>query len=223
MAATCPQNHKELEQTLAEHIYLSKCDLPGKQDAEVLLSLKAAPCLKETPNLYFWYVNLICFSPEVIKTWVVEAPAACQKAEPKLAAPATEEKKVDDDLDLFGDETEEDKQAAADQEAKRKAEAAAKKKAKPVAKSMIVFEVKVYEIEQDLIALANKIHSLIEMDGLVWNKNVINIKPVAFGMNKLELACVIEDDKIQTDDIFEKIAEWEEEVQNVDVVTFTKI
>ncbi len=49
------------------------------------------------------------------------------------------------------------------------------------------------------------------MDGLVWNKDV-KIVPIAFGMNKLQIGCVVEDSKVGTDDIFEKIQEWEDEV-----------
>ncbi len=57
------------------------------------------------------------------------------------------------------------------------------------------------------------------MDGLVWNKDV-KIVPIAFGMNKLQIGCVVEDSKVGTDDIFEKIQEWEDEVQSCDIVTF---
>jgi hypothetical protein len=56
-------------------------------------------------------------------------------------------------------------------------------KAKPIAKSIIMFDVKVYEQEQDLKALAERIFD-IKIDGLVWNKEP-KILPVAYGMNKL--------------------------------------
>jgi elongation factor 1-beta len=46
--------------------------------------------------------------------------------------------------------------------------------------------------------------------------------PVAFGMNMLEVGCVIEDLKVTTDDIFEKIESWEE-VQSTDTVAFQKV
>lgn len=42
------------------------------------------------------------------------------------------------------------------------------------------------------------------MEGLVWNKEC-KILPVAFGMNKLQVGCIVEDDKISLDDIYEKI------------------
>lgn len=80
---------------------------------------------------------------------------------------------------------------------------------------------KVYDQEEDLHKLFAKIKSEIVMDGLVWN-NEPKIVPVAFGMNKLQVGCVVEDAKISLDDIFEKLEEWEE-VQSTDTVSFQKL
>ena len=81
-------------------------------------------------------------------------------------------------------------------------------KKKAAAKSIVVFHVKVYEQEQDLNALAEKIRSEVKQDGLVWNPNH-ELKPVAYGMNMLEIGCVIEDDKVSVEeDIYNKILEW---------------
>ena len=61
------------------------------------------------------------------------------------------------------------------------------------------------------------------MDGLVWN-NEPKILPVAFGMNKLQMGCVIEDNKVSIEeDVFEKLREWEDEIQSVDTVSFQKV
>jgi len=46
---------------------------------------------------------------------------------------------------------------------------------------------------------------------------------IAFGMKKLQLGCTVEDDKVLTDDIFDKILEWEDEVQSCDIVSFQKV
>ncbi len=40
---------------------------------------------------------------------------------------------------------------------------------------------------------------------------------------KLQLGCVIEDDKVLTDDIFDKITAWEDDVQSVDMVSMQKL
>lgn len=95
-------------------------------------------------------------------------------------------------------------------------------KAKPVAKSIVVFDVKVYEQETDLLALFKKIKDEIVLDGLVFN-NEPKIVPVAFGMNKLQIGCVVEDLKVQLDDIYEKIEAWEDIVQSTDTVSMQKL
>ena len=81
---------------------------------------------------------------------------------------------------------------------------------------------KVFEQEQNLDELAKKIRE-VEVDGLVWNKE-FSKKPIAFGMEKLEIGCVIEDDKVGTDDLFEKLqSKLEEEIQSIYIVQFQKL
>ena len=80
---------------------------------------------------------------------------------------------------------------------------------------------KVYEAGFDLDSLAKKILAL-EIDGLVWN-NEPKILEVAYGVQKLQVGCVIEDDKVLTDDIFDKITAWEDDVQSVDMVSMQKL
>ena len=46
---------------------------------------------------------------------------------------------------------------------------------------------------------------------------------VAFGMKKLQIGCVVEDDKVSSEDIIEIITSWEEEVQSVDIATMQKV
>merc|ERR1739838_715728 len=74
---------------------------------------------------------------------------------------------------------------------KNKRKSKRKNKKKVIAKSIVSFDVKVYEQEEDLEKLFTKIKN-IEIDGLVWNQD-IQILPVAFGMNKLRVGCVVED------------------------------
>ena len=62
----------------------------------------------------------------------------------------------------------------------------------------------------------------IEIDGLVWRTEYRLIE-IAYGMKKIQMGCTVEDDKVLTDDIFDKILEWEDEVQSVDVVSFQKV
>jgi elongation factor 1-beta len=105
------------------------------------------------------------------------------------------------------------------------AAAIAKKNAKSaqvVAKSLILWDVKGWDDETDLGALAAKILSEIQMDGLVW-KEEWKLEPVAFGVKKLQVGAVVEDEKVSADYISEKIEEFEDYVQSVDIAVFSKL
>jgi elongation factor 1-beta len=62
----------------------------------------------------------------------------------------------------------------------------------------------------------------LKIEGLVWN-NTPKKLDVAFGVKKLQMGCVIEDDKVLTDDIFDQILAWEDDVQSVDMVSMQKL
>ena len=56
----------------------------------------------------------------------------------------------------------------------------------------------------------------IEKDGLVWGTS--KLVPVGFGIKKLQINLVIEDDKIGLDDLQEEIQGFEDYVQSTDIV-----
>jgi translation elongation factor EF-1beta len=49
------------------------------------------------------------------------------------------------------------------------------------------------------------------------------LAPVGFGINKLQIMCVVEDDKVSVDFLIEEIQKFEHLVQSVDIVAFNKI
>jgi translation elongation factor EF-1beta len=49
------------------------------------------------------------------------------------------------------------------------------------------------------------------MDGLFW-KTEYKKEPIAYGVNKLVIGCVIEDAKVSTDDLEEKMTAYEDYV-----------
>merc|ERR1712038_235516 len=145
------------------------------------------------------------------------------------AQKAEAEEDDDDDDDFFAssdEEDEEEKAAAEALKAKRVAEynarkaAKEEKKGKVIAKSSITFDVKPWDDETDLDALCLKIKA-IEKDGLLWGTS--QKKPLACGIFKLVVTCVVEDDKVGSDDLIEQIEAFEDEVQSVDVAAFQKI
>ena len=204
----------EIETHLANNTYLSGGALPDAHDAEILLALgNNAPNKEKYPNFYFWYVNNRLFTEPVLRSWMEKKGG--KKEEKK-------DEKKGEEVDLFGDEEEDEAEKARLEKIKAaKKDEAAKKKKEVVARSIIIFDVKVFEQEQDLDALAKKIFE-IEMDGLQWRTEYKKV-PVAFGMYKLQLGATVEDDKVSTDDLFDKILAWEDEVQSVDIVSFQKV
>jgi len=139
------------------------------------------------------------------------------------AAAAAAEDDDDEDVDLFGsdDDEEEDAEAAKIRE-QRLAEYAAKKagKTKPAAKSVVTLEVKPWDDETDMKALEDGVRG-IEMDGLVWGKS--QLVPVGYGIRKLQINLVVEDEKVSLDELQEQIQEQEDYVQSTDVAAMQKL
>jgi len=131
-----------------------------------------------------------------------------------------DEEEEDDDVDLFG--SDEDDGEAAKLRDKRLQDYAAKKAKKPgvIAKSSVVLEVKPWDDETDLKEMEKVVRS-IHLDGLVWGAS--KFVPIAYNIKKLQIVCVVEDDKIGIDDLIEKIQEFEDFVQSVDIAAFNKV
>ncbi|CAG8703580.1 8520_t:CDS:2, partial [Rhizophagus irregularis] len=92
-------------------------------------------------------------------------------------------------------------------------------KPKVIAKSMVILDVKPWDDTTDLAEMEKFVRS-IELDGLVWGAS--KLVPVGYGINKLQISCVVEDDKVGVDDLEERITGFEEHVQSVDVAAFNK-
>ncbi|EDO31204.1 predicted protein [Nematostella vectensis] len=149
------------------------------------------------------------------------ADPPAKKPEEKPAA-AKKEDDDDSDIDLFGSDDEEEAEEARQLREKRLAEYNAKKATKKpvIAKSNIIFDVKPWDDETDLKELENSVRS-VAMDGLLWGAS--KLVEIAYGLKKLQITCVIEDAKVSTDDLIDKLCEFEDFIQSVDIVSFNKI
>ncbi|NWS74971.1 EF1D factor, partial [Crotophaga sulcirostris] len=149
----------------------------------------------------------------------VELPSASPA---KKAEPAAAEEDDDDDIDLFGSDDEEEDQEAAKVREERLRQYAEKKAKKPglIAKSSILLDVKPWDDETDMAKMEECVRS-IHMDGLVWGAS--KLVPVGYGIKKLQIQCVVEDDKVGTDILEEEITKFEDYVQSVDIAAFNKI
>jgi len=145
--------------------------------------------------------------------------APAQTTKPALAEkkPAA---KDDDDVDLFGsDEEDEDAKKARDELVKAHLDKKSKKPA-VIAKSMIILDVKPWDDETDVTEMEKSVRS-ITMDGLLWGTS--KFVEIAYGIKKLQITCVVEDDKVSVDTLEEAITAFEELVQSIDIVAFNKI
>lgn len=220
-----------VEAFLAENAYLSGGNSPGNEDADLLTEIEGSKFIPDasiTPNLFGWWWTLAPFRAIARDQWRKGGKPAKpakegKKAAKKEEAPKKEAAKDDDDDDVDGlfDSDPEAEAEAEKQKAAKKAEKSKKHARKAVAKSVVVFDVKGYEVEFDWNALAEKIRAEVTMEGLVWMDSH-EIVPIAFGMKKLQMSCVIVDDLVGTDDIFDKITAWEDDVQSCDIVSFDK-
>jgi len=194
-------------------------------DAQLLAALGKSPDSSKYPNVARFYSHISSFSADARAKFPAafggksSAPAA---ASAKAAAPAPAPAEEEEDVDLFGD----DADAAAAKISASAAKPEPKKEEKKVkkeeiAKSSLVYEVKPLEAGQDMQELDRRIRA-IELDGLVWGGE-FKIVDVAYGIQKLIVACVIEDEKVSLEDFEEKIIAMEDVVQSVDLINMNKV
>lgn len=146
----------------------------------------------------------------------------------------------DDDVDLFGSDSEEESETAAKVREERLAAYNAKKSKsisiitlsrkqiliyfflEPalIAKSNIILDVKPWDDETDMVAMEAAVRK-IEMDGLLWG--AAKLVPLAYGIHKLQISCVVEDDKVSIDLLQEQIEALEDFVQSIDIAAFNKV
>lgn len=150
------------------------------------------------------------------------APAAAPPAKPAAANNKVEKKNdADEDIDLFGSDDEDD--AEAERLKQERLQAYQDKKSKKpalIAKSNIILDVKPWDDETDMVEMERLVRT-VTTDGLLWGNS--KLVPLAYGIKKLQISCVVEDDKVGTDFLEEEITKFEEYVQSVDVAAFQKI
>ena len=139
---------------------------PSQADAEAVKVMgKLRPNPAQHPSLFFWASVVTKFNPSILAKW----PAGELPMPVGVASTASPKQNADEDInedDLFGGDDEANAEAAAEL-AKKKPATEKKKKAAPVAKSIVLIEVKPMSDETDLDALATKILA-IQKDGLFW-------------------------------------------------------
>merc|ERR1711997_854688 len=208
---------KALNEFLAEHSYIEGF-VPSQADTAVFKALSGAP-ESETAHALRWYNHIKSFA-----AGMEQFAKASKDASAYVSGGGAEASKEDDDddVDLFGSDEESD-----DEEKKRITEERLKayhekkaKKPKVIAKTSVLFDVKPWDDETDMDAMLKEVKA-IEMEGLVWGAS--KLVPVGYGINKLQVMCVVEDEKVSIDELSEKICDFEDYVQSVDIAAMSKI
>jgi len=145
-------------------------------------------------------------------------PPTCPKSESLVSAAAAVAD--EDDIDLFGSDGEDAEKEKIKAERLKAYEEKKSKKPALIAKSNIILDVKPWDDETDMKSMESKVRA-IAMEGLLWGAS--KLVPLAFGIHKLQISCVIEDDKVSVDLLQEQIESIEDLVQSVDIAAFNKV
>jgi len=209
-----------LESTLKSKSYLDG-HAPSQADVAVFKETKGLPDPAKYPHSYRWAKHISTWSDEFAGLpGDPSKPAATYI--PAVAATKEAAAEDEDDIDLFGSEDEEEDAEAVRIREERLAEYNKKKagKVKPAAKSVVTLEVKPWDDETDMQALEDNIRK-IEQDGLVWGAS--KLVPIGYGIRKLQITIVIEDEKVSLDSLQEQIEGDEDHVQSTDVAAMQKL
>ncbi|KAL8819087.1 MAG: hypothetical protein Q9223_002403 [Gallowayella weberi] len=190
-----------------------QCLSPGSQ-------LEAT--VSRTESFRRWRADIDKLLGDPSKAYTTYGPEKSELTMNPKDAPKAAKADEEEDDDLFGSDDESE-----DEEAKKKREenlAAYKKKkegkTKPAAKSIVTLDVKPWDDETDMKQLEQNMRA-IEVEGLVWGAS--KLVPVGFGIKKLQVNLVVEDEKVSIDDLQEQIALDEDHVQSSDVAAMQKL
>ena len=89
-----------------------------------------------------------------------------------------------------------------------------------IAKSNVILDIKPWDDETNMQEMEAEVRK-ITADGLLMGAS--KLVPLAYGIHKLQMSVVIEDDKISVDWLTEEIEKIEQYVQSVDIAAFNKI
>ncbi|KAE8134466.1 hypothetical protein BDV38DRAFT_273490 [Aspergillus pseudotamarii] len=201
-------------------------DAPSQADVVTFKAFSSAPDAEKYPHAARWYKHIASYEAEfgslpgdASKAYTTYGPESTELPTNPKDKPADDD---DDDVDLFGSDSEEEDPEVAKKHAENLAAYRAKKAAKPQAvhKSLVTLEVKPWDDETPLDQLLANVKA-IEKDGLVWGAH--KWVEVGFGIKKLQISLVVEDDKISLDELQEEIQEDEDHVQSTDIAAMSKL
>jgi len=212
-----PSGLKALNEHLASRSYIAGY-VPSQADTSIFSLLSCEPG-KEFAHSARWFRHIKSYSAEEHKTF---PGLPVTNETPEKAAEPKKEAESDSDDDMFGSDSEEETEEEKAKKADLLKAYHEKKSKKPalIAKSNIILDVKPWADDTDLVEMERLVRT-IELDGLVWGQG--KLVPLAYGVKKLSISCVVEDLKVGSDILQEMIEDFKDHVQSVDVAAFNKI
>lgn len=208
----------------------------SKADLDLLALVKACPDASKYPAAARWWNYISSFDDAAKKSFKAYGLTVGLKSAGGDSK-ATKEEDSDDDSSSDEEEEEEDEEELAKLAAKKAA-----KKLQPILRSQICFDIKPMDTEVDLEDMADEIKELVvgEMPEYAERVKKFNdfrvtadkicvwgvghqVVPVAFGIEKLQISCVVIDEMMGVDDVKDVLEEkFGDKIQSVDVLAFNK-
>ncbi|KAL1876710.1 Translation elongation factor 1 beta [Paecilomyces lecythidis] len=195
---------------------------PSQADVACFKAIKSSPDSSLYPHAARWYKNIASCEDEFASLPGDPSKAYTSYGPEDIINSATATGRADDndEIDLFCSDEEDPETARIHEERLAAYKAKRADKPKPAAKSVVIMEVKPWDDETDMVALEAAVRG-IEKNGLVWGTS--KLVPVGFGVKKLQINLVVEDDKVSVTDLQEEIEDFADYVQSSDVVTMQKL
>jgi len=192
---------------------------PSQADTTVFKAVCGQNLPAECVHLMRWYRHISSYGSDIDK---FNGPNKTMAELGFGGAIPSDAQDEDDDFQLFGSDDEAEAEAAQrlKEERVRMYEEKKKNKEAVVAKSNIVLDVKPWDDETSMADMEKAVRS-VAAEGLLWGAS--RLVPLAYGIHKLQISCVVEDEKVGVDFLEEEITKHEDLVQSVDIAAFNKI
>lgn len=196
------KDYDKLNNFFGDHSYYQN-NMLSAMDLKIYNQITNVVCKEKYPHLYRWYKH-ISRIPDHVFDELNKANEKENKGKANQQKAAAAEEDDEDDIDLFGETNEEDKKLLdnkkKEQEEKKKKEAKEREKNR----SILIIEIKPKTISTDINKIEKLIRQKIVDPNIKWGEEVKTL-PVAFGLQKLQMSCIIYDDLVNTNELIENI------------------
>ncbi|SOV14148.1 elongation factor 1-beta [Plasmodium sp. gorilla clade G2] len=209
-------DYKNLNSYFESHSYFDNYSV-GVNDLKIYHQINSVIKKDTYPHLYRWFHHISSLPEYVLnkydeehknkKSSTTNAATSLNKKSNKTTG-NDDDDDVDNDIDLFGDDDNTNDSAANAllEKKKQKEEELKKKKQKEKEKnrSILIIEIKPKSIDTDISKIPKLVKQKIVDENIKWGEEVKKL-PVAFGLYKLHMSCIIYDDFVNTNELVEKI------------------